>query len=102
MEIKLEGRQVELGDELCERIRNRMTSMDQRFGPITHARLSVERSVRKIEQRAKVTAVVHISGTTVTVTKETPTVVAAVNEALETLSLELAEHVEKTKKSHRD
>ncbi|MBF0162021.1 MAG: HPF/RaiA family ribosome-associated protein [Magnetococcales bacterium] len=101
MEIKLEGRQVELGDELCERIRSRLENLDERFGPITHARISVERSVRKIEQRAKVTAVVHISGSTLTVSKDSPTVVAAVNETLETLSLELAEHIEKTKKSHR-
>lgn len=101
MEIKLEGRQVELGEELRDRIRNRLENMDKRFGPITHARVSVERSVRKIEQRAKVTAVVNVTGTTLTVTKEMPTVVAAVNDTLETLSLELAQHAEKTKKKHR-
>ena len=101
MEIKLEGRQVELGEELRERIRSRLESMDKRFGPITHARVSIERSVRKTEQRAKVTAVVNLAGATMTVTKEAATVVAAVNETLEILSLELAQHSEKTKKNHR-
>lgn len=101
MEIKLEGRQVELGEELRERIRSRLGSMDKRFGPITHARVSVDRSARKSEQRAKVTAVINVSGSTLTVTKEMPTVVSAVNETLETLSLDLASHVEKTKKKHR-
>ena len=101
MEIKLEGRQVELGEELRERIRSRLESMDKRFGPITHARVSIERSVRKTEQRAQVTAVVNLAGATMTVTKEAATVVAAVNETLEILSLELAQHSEKTKKNHR-
>ena len=101
MEIKLEGRQVELGDELQERIRGRLDALDQRFGPITHARVSVDRSMRKNEQRAKVTAVINVVGTTLTVSKESATVVVAVNDTLETLSLELAEHTEKTKKNHR-
>ena len=101
MEIKLEGRQVELGEALQERIRSRLEAMDERFGPITHARVSVDRSARKSEQRAKVTAVVNVVGTTLTVSKESATVVAAVNDTLETLSLELAEHTEKKKKNHR-
>lgn len=101
MEIKLEGRQVELGDELQDRIRSRLETMDKRFGPITHARVSVDRSARKNEQRAKVTAVINVVGATVTVSKEMPTVVAAVNDALETLGLELAEHVQKAKRTRR-
>ena len=101
MEIKLEGRQVELGEELRERIRNRLENMDKRFGPITHARVSIERSVRKNEQRAKVTAVINVTGATLTVSKEMPTVIAAVNDTLETLGLELSKHVEKTRKKHR-
>ena len=101
MEIKLEGRQIELGEELRERIRSRLDNLDKRFGPITHARVSIERSVRKNEQRAKVTSVISVSGTTLTVSKEMPTVIAAVNETLEILGLDLAQHVEKTRKSHR-
>ena len=101
MEIKLEGRQVELGDELQDRIRNRLENLDRRFGPITHARVSVERSVKKIEQRAKVKVVVNVPGDTITISKEAPTVVAAVNEALEILGLELKEYSEKKQKKNR-
>ncbi|MBF0193691.1 MAG: ribosome-associated translation inhibitor RaiA [Magnetococcales bacterium] len=101
MEIKLEGRQVDLGSELQERIKKRLDSLDRRFGPITHARFTVERRPHKNEQRAEAKAVVNIAGSTITAAKEAPTVVAAVNETLDTLTENLKGHVEKTKKDHR-
>ncbi len=101
MEIKLEGRQVELGSELQERIKKRLDSLDRRFGPITHARFSVERRPHKNEQRAEAKAVVNIAGSTITAAKESATVVAAVNETLDTLTQNLKAHVEKKKKDHR-
>ena len=101
MEIKLEGRQVELGDELRQRIQKRLDSLDQRFGPITHARITVSRNAHKNEQRAKVQAVINVAGGTITASKETPTVVAAVNDTLDKLTEKLKEHVDKTKKKKR-
>lgn len=101
MEIKLEGRQVDLGNELQERIKKRLDSLDRRFGPITHARFTVERRPHKNEQRAEAKAVVNIAGSTITTAKEALTVVAAVNETLDTLTENLKGHVEKIKKEHR-
>ncbi|MBF0448904.1 MAG: ribosome-associated translation inhibitor RaiA [Magnetococcales bacterium] len=101
MEIKLEGRQVDIGNELQERITKRLDSLDRRFGPITHARISIERRPHNNEQRAEATAVVNIAGSTITAVKESATVVAAVNETLDTLTENLKGHVEKTKKDHR-
>ena len=101
MEIKLEGRQVELGDELKVRVRKRLESLNNRFGPITHARVTVSRNARKNEQRAQVKIVVNIAGGTITASKELPTVMAAVNETLDTLTEMLKGHVEKTKKNFR-
>lgn len=101
MEIKLEGRQVELGSELQERITKRFENLDQRFGPITHARFTVERRPHNNDQRAEGTAVVNIAGSTITATKESATVVAAVNDTLETLTENLKGHVDKNKKDHR-
>ena len=101
MEIKLEGRQVELGDELKERVRKRLEGLDDRFGPLTHARVTVSRNARKNEQRAQVVAVVNIAGSTITASKDSPTVVAAVNECMDTLTEMLKDHVDKTKKAHR-
>lgn len=97
MEVKLEGRQVDIGDELKARIHKRMDGLDQRFGPLTHARLSVERKAHKNEQRAEVTVVVNVSGNTITVKKEAATVVAAVNETLEILDKQVKEDAEKKK-----
>ncbi|MBF0159454.1 MAG: ribosome-associated translation inhibitor RaiA [Magnetococcales bacterium] len=101
MDIKIEGRQVEIGSELQERIEKRMDSLDQRFGPITHARISVEKKAHKNEQRAEVTAVVNIAGGTITASREAATVVGAVNDVMETLTLELQTHVEKSRKDYR-
>ncbi|MBF0425811.1 MAG: ribosome-associated translation inhibitor RaiA [Magnetococcales bacterium] len=101
MDIKLEGRNVELGNELRERIQKRMEAMDRRFGPITHARVTVQKNAHKNEGRAEVTAVVNVSGNTLTAKKESATVVAAVNEAMETLDLELQHFVEKNKDHRR-
>ena len=101
MDIKLEGRQVEIGDELKERIESKLENLSKRFGPITHARVSIEKKSHNNEQRAEVVAVVNISGTTITVNRESATVVVAVNEMLETLSLELQTYVEKKRKDHR-
>ncbi|MBF0177782.1 MAG: ribosome-associated translation inhibitor RaiA [Magnetococcales bacterium] len=101
MDIKFEGRNVELGDELRERIQKRMEAMDRRFGPVTHARVSVQKNAHKNEGRAEVTAVVNVSGTTLTAKRESATVVAAVNDALETLDLELQHFTEKHKEHRR-
>jgi ribosomal subunit interface protein len=101
MEIKLEGRQVDLGNELQERIKKRLDSLDRRFGPITHARFTVERRPHNNEQRAEAKAVINIAGSTITTAKEAATVVAAVNETLDILTENLKGHVEKTKKDHR-
>ena len=101
MEIKLEGRHVELGAELQERINKRLDSFDQRFGPITHARVTVERKARKNEQRATAKLVINIAGATLTVSKEAPNVVAAVNEALDAIHHELKTHVDKKRKSNK-
>ncbi|MBF0368355.1 MAG: ribosome-associated translation inhibitor RaiA [Magnetococcales bacterium] len=101
MDIKLEGRQVELGDELRERIQKRMENLDQRFGPITHARVSIEVKAHKNDQRAEAKAVVNVAGTTITATKENSTVVASVNDVLDTLTKELKDHVERSKKKRR-
>ena len=101
MEIKMEGRQVDLGDPIKDKITERFKNLDKRFGPITHARLSVEKKAHNNDQRAEVKAVVNITGSTITAKKEMPTVLQAVNETLDTLTLELKSHVEKTRKSHR-
>lgn len=101
MDIKLEGRQVEIGAELRERIETRLDSLDKRFGPITHARVSVEKKSHVNEQRAEVTALVNLAGHTVAVTRESSTVVAAVNEALETLTEDVKTYVERSRKAHR-
>ncbi|MBF0283489.1 MAG: ribosome-associated translation inhibitor RaiA [Magnetococcales bacterium] len=101
MDIKLEGRQVELGDELRERVESRFKELDKKYGPIAHSRVSVERKPHKNEQRAEVTMVVNLSGETITVSKEAATVVAAVNETLETLTLQIQSHVDKHRKEHR-
>lgn len=97
MEIKLEGRQLDIGTELQERIHNRLDNLDRRFGPITHARVSVEKKAHKNEQRAEVKAVVSVSGSTITATKEASTVMAAFNEMIDILSAELQTHAEKRK-----
>ncbi|MBF0309781.1 MAG: ribosome-associated translation inhibitor RaiA [Magnetococcales bacterium] len=97
MDVKLEGRQVEIGNELRERIEKRLENLDRRFGPITHARLSVEKKAHRNEQRAEVTAVINIPGQTLTATKEAATVVEAVNETLDTLTEEIQEIVKKAK-----
>ena len=101
MEIKLEGRQVDLGSELQERIKKRLDSLDRRFGPITHARFTVEKRPHNNEQRAEAKAVVNIAGSTITAAKESATVVAAGNETLDTLAENLEGHAEKKKKDHR-
>ncbi|MBF0383691.1 MAG: ribosome-associated translation inhibitor RaiA [Magnetococcales bacterium] len=101
MEIKLEGRQVDLGNELQERIKKRLDSLDRRFGPITHARVTVEKRPHNNEQRAEAKAIINIAGSTITVAKEAATVVAAVNETLDILTENLKGHVEKKKKDHR-
>ncbi|MBF0135467.1 MAG: ribosome-associated translation inhibitor RaiA [Magnetococcus sp. DMHC-1] len=101
MDIKFEGRNVELGDELRERIKKRLEVMDQRFGPITHARVTVQKNAHKNEGRAEVTAVLNVVGNTLTAKKESATVVAAVNDALETLDLELKHFVEKHREHRR-
>jgi ribosomal subunit interface protein len=101
MDIKLEGRHVEIGDELKERITARLETLGKRFGPITHARVSIEKKAHQNDQRAEATAVVNIAGATITSTRESATVVAAVNEVLETLTLDLQEHVERSRKDHR-
>lgn len=100
MEIKLEGRQVEIGDELKERINKRLDALDKRFGPITHARVSIEKKAHRNEQRAEAVCVINLSGNTLTATKESPTVVGAVNELMDTLTENLLEYVER-KKDHR-
>ncbi|MBF0624841.1 MAG: ribosome-associated translation inhibitor RaiA [Magnetococcales bacterium] len=101
MEIKFEGRQVDLGDELRQRVQKRFDSLDKRFGPITHARLSVEKMAHKNEQRAVVKAIVNIAGNTLTATRDAPTVMNAVNDTLDTLTQELQTYVEKKNKEHR-
>lgn len=101
MEIKLEGRHVELGTELRDRVQKRFEGLDARFGPLTHARLSVEKKAHKNEQRAEATAVVNLAGVSITATKEAASVVAAVNETLDTLTENLNEYSEKSRKDHR-
>lgn len=100
MEIKLEGRQVEIGDELRERISKRLEALDKRFGPITHARVSIEKKAHRNEQRAEAMCVINLSGNTLTATKEASTVVGSVNDLMDTLTENLLEYVEK-KKEHR-
>ncbi|MBF0427131.1 MAG: ribosome-associated translation inhibitor RaiA [Magnetococcales bacterium] len=100
MDIKFEGRNVELGNELRERVQKRLEVMDKRFGPITHARVSVQKNAHKNDGQAEVTAVINVSGSTLTAKRESSTVVAAVNDAMETLDLEL-EHFVKKQKEHR-
>lgn len=101
MEIKLEGRQLEIGDELHDRIKKRLESLADRFGPFTHTRFSVEKRPHKNEQRAEAKAIVNIAGSTITAKKESATVIAAVNDTLETLAEELKHHADKHKKNHR-
>ncbi|MEG3641006.1 ribosome hibernation-promoting factor, HPF/YfiA family [Magnetococcus sp. PR-3] len=100
MELKLEGRQMDIGNELRDRITTRLQTLDQRFGPITHARVSIERKSHKNAQRAEVKTVINVPGNTISSTKEAATVIPAVNEALDTLTHELQTWAEKTKKSH--
>jgi putative sigma-54 modulation protein len=99
MEIKLEGRQVDLGDELRERITSRLDNLDRRFGPITHARISVERKAHRNNSRAEATAVINVAGHTIAVSKDAPNVVTVINELLDTLTNDMRTHVEKTKKT---
>ncbi|MBF0296072.1 MAG: HPF/RaiA family ribosome-associated protein [Magnetococcales bacterium] len=101
MEVKIEGRQVEIGDELRERINKIFDNLDQRFGPLTHARISVERHAHNNEQRASAKTVVNVAGKTLSSAREAATVIGAVNEALETLTQELLAHTERSKKDHR-
>ncbi|MBF0622406.1 MAG: ribosome-associated translation inhibitor RaiA [Magnetococcales bacterium] len=101
MDIKMEGRQVELGDDLRERIQSRFDSLDDRFGPMSHARISVEKKAHKNDQRAEVTAVVHIGKTTLTASKEAPTVIAAVNDTLDTLTREIKNYTGKRQAKRR-
>nr|CRH07014.1 putative sigma 54 modulation protein/ribosomal protein S30EA [Candidatus Magnetococcus massalia] len=100
MELKLEGRQLDIGNELRDRITKRMETLNNRFGPITHARVSIERKAHNNEQRAEVKTVVNVTGQTIAATKEAPTVMPAVNDALDTLTHELQSWAERTKKSH--
>ncbi|MGN7611362.1 HPF/RaiA family ribosome-associated protein [Magnetococcales bacterium HHB-1] len=97
MDLKIEGRQIEIGNELRERVQKRMDSLDQRFGPITHARLSIEKKAHRNDQRIEVKAIVNIVGKTITVHRAAPTVIAGVNETLETLTRDIRTHVEKHK-----
>lgn len=99
MEMKLEGRHVELGAEIQERITKKLNNLDQRFGPVTHARVTVERKSRKNEKRASATLVINIAGKTLSVSKEAATVVAAVNEGLDGMTHELQTYVEKKRKT---
>ncbi|MBF0126369.1 MAG: ribosome-associated translation inhibitor RaiA [Magnetococcales bacterium] len=101
MEVKIEGRQVDIGDELRERINKLFDNLDQRFGPLTHARISVERKAHNNEQRASAKTVVNVAGKTLSAAKESATVVGAVNDTMETLTQELLTHLEKSKKNHR-
>ncbi|MBF0138904.1 MAG: ribosome-associated translation inhibitor RaiA [Magnetococcales bacterium] len=98
MEIKLEGRQLDIGDELKDRITKRLENLDHRFGPITSARFTIEKHAHKNEQRAEAKAVINVPGITITATKESATVMAAVNETIDTLTEELKTHAEKKKK----
>ncbi|MBF0188766.1 MAG: ribosome-associated translation inhibitor RaiA [Magnetococcales bacterium] len=100
MEVKLEGRNVEVGDEMRERIQSKLDNLDRRFGPITHARVTIERHTRKNDQRAEAKAVINIAGNTITASKEAATVPSAVNETLDTLTQEMRSYVEKQKKRH--
>lgn len=97
MEIKMEGRQVEIGAELQERIHTRLGNLDHRFGPITNARVSIERKAHKNEQRAEAKAIVNVVGATITATKEAASVMAAVNEMIDILTEELQTHAERRK-----
>ena len=101
MDIKMEGRNIDLGDELRERIQSRMESLNDRFGPMTSARVTVTKKPHKNDQRAEATAVVNVLNSTITATKDAPTVVAAVNDTLDTLTREINSKVEKKKKNHR-
>ncbi len=101
MEVKMEGRQVELGDELRDRIQKQFDSLDQRFGPLTHARISVERKAHKNEERAITKTVVNVAGKTISASKKAQTIIGSVNETMDTLTQELLTHAEKSKKKHR-
>lgn len=101
MEVKIEGRQVDIGNELRERIQKRMDSLDSRFGPITHARMSIEVKPHKNEQRAETTAVVNVAGSTITASRESGTVLASVNETIDVLTEELQQWAEKHRKTFR-
>lgn len=101
MDIKMEGRNLDLGDELRERIQTRLDSLNDRFGPMTSARVTVSKNAHKNDQRAEATAVVNVLNSTITATKEAPTVVGAVNDTLDTLTREISTKVAKTKKNHR-
>ncbi|MEO5377958.1 MAG: HPF/RaiA family ribosome-associated protein [Magnetococcus sp. DMHC-6] len=79
----------------------RLESLDKRFGPLTYARVSVEIKPHHNEQRAVAIALVNLAGNTITATKESATVVAAIYDALDTLTNELKDYVEKTKKVRR-
>ncbi|MEO5366207.1 MAG: HPF/RaiA family ribosome-associated protein [Magnetococcus sp. WYHC-3] len=101
MDIKLEGRQVDIGADLHERIHSRFAGLDKRFGPITYARVSIEKKPHLNEGRAEVKMVANVTGSTITATRDADTVMQAVNDALDTLTEELTAHVEKKKKNHR-
>lgn len=101
MDIKFEGRQVDLGNELRERVTQRLQGLDKRFGPITHARLSVEKKAHKNEQRAAAKAVASLAGATLTAAKEAPTVLQSVNDVLDTLTNEMKSFSEKKKDKRR-
>lgn len=101
MDVKLEGRNVDLGSELREKVQKRFDSLDSKFGPITYARLTVEKTAHKNEQRAEATALVNLSGNSLTATKEAATVVGAVNDALDTLTEVIKAHADRAKEAHR-
>ncbi|MBF0589495.1 MAG: ribosome-associated translation inhibitor RaiA [Magnetococcales bacterium] len=101
MDIKIEGRQVEIGNELRERIQKRMNNLDKRFGPLTHARMTVEKNPHHKQNPAMAKAVVNLAGKSITATKEAENIMAAVNETLDTLAHEVQEHAEKKKTGRR-
>ncbi|MBF0612848.1 MAG: hypothetical protein G8345_22070 [Magnetococcales bacterium] len=101
MDVKLEGRNVDLGAELREKVQKRFDSLDSKFGPLTYARLTVEKHAHKNEQRAEATVVVNMSGTSLTATKDSATVVGAVNDAMDTLTEVIKAHGDRQKEAHR-
>lgn len=101
MDVKFEGRNVELGAELRERMQKRFDGLDSKFGPLTYARMTVEKTAHKNEQRAEATALVNLTGISLTATKEAATVVGAVNEALDTLTEVIKAHSDRAKDAHR-